>query len=87
MKDKTREEEIEQKIIDYMEEYTKKNDYSPTIREICEAVGFKSTNTGHNYVTRLIEKGRICKSPIKSRTLQLVRNELTADEMFEKLRI
>ena len=37
----------EQKILDFMKNEIKKKGYPPTVREICAAIGIKSTSTAH----------------------------------------
>ena len=51
---------------------TLKNDgYSPSVREICEAVNLKSTSTVQYHLKKLEKKGVINKSEGKSRSLHL----------------
>ncbi len=49
--------------------------YSPTIREICSALGIKSTSTVHSDIRALEEKNLIKKDPSKPRTVLPVDNE------------
>ena len=49
--------EREQKILDYMKEEIRKKGYPPTVREICAALGIKSTSTAHKDIAKLVEKG------------------------------
>ena len=52
--------------------FTLKNDgYSPSVREICEAVNLKSTSTVQYHLNKLEKKGVINKSEGKSRSLHL----------------
>jgi repressor LexA len=52
--------------------FTLKNDgYSPSVREICEAVNLKSTSTVQYHLNKLEKKGVINKSDGKSRSLHL----------------
>jgi repressor LexA len=61
----------EQRILDYMKEELKLKGYPPTVREICTALGIKSTSTAHNDLARLARKGYIKKDPAKPRALML----------------
>ncbi len=61
--------EKEQAIYDYITETIEREGYSPTVRDIQNALGIKSTSTVHAYLTRLAEKGMIRKDPGKSRTI------------------
>lgn len=55
MKDNEKEREILKAIIAYITSHG----YSPTIREIGDAVGLKSTSSTQVYVKRMIRKGII----------------------------
>ena len=60
-----------QEILEYIN-FTLKNDgYSPSVREICEAVNLKSTSTVQYHLNKLEKKGVINKSDGKSRSLHL----------------
>ena len=60
-----------QEILEFIN-FTLKNDgYSPSVREICEAVNLKSTSTVQYHLNKLEEKGVINKSDGKSRSLHL----------------
>ena len=60
-----------QEILDFIN-FTLKNDgYSPSVREICEAVNLKSTSTVQYHLNKLEKKGVINKSERKSRSLHL----------------
>ena len=45
--------EREQKILDYMKEEIREKGYPPTVREICAALGIKSTSTAHKDIAKL----------------------------------
>jgi repressor LexA len=61
----------EKEILDYIN-FTIKNDgYSPSVREICEAVDLKSTSTVQYHLKKLEKKGVISKSVGKSRSLHI----------------
>lgn len=61
--------EKEKAIYDYITETIRSEGYSPSVRDIQNAVGIKSTSTVHAYLNRLAEKGLIRKETGKSRTL------------------
>ena len=69
MKDFNLLKEREQKILKYMIEEIKDKGYPPTVREICAAVGIKSTSTAHKDIDNLMKAGFIKKDPAKPRTL------------------
>ena len=61
--------EKEKAIFDYINETIRTEGYAPSVRDIQNAVGIKSTSTVHAYLNRLAEKGMIRKETGKSRTL------------------
>lgn len=50
---------MEQKVFNCIAEYIKEHNYPPSIRELCELTGIKSTSSVHRYVCDLIQKGKI----------------------------
>lgn len=63
--------ERERRVYDYLCSTIEKNGYSPSVRDIKEAVGVKSTSTIHSYLERLEKKGYIRKEQGKSRTVRI----------------
>ena len=51
--------------------------YPPTVRDICEAVGLKSTSTVHAHLERLEVLGLIRRDPTKPRAIELVDDEFS----------
>lgn len=47
------------KIYDYIVQYMQEHYYSPTVREISEATGIKSTSTIHAHLLTLDKQGKI----------------------------
>lgn len=68
-------EEMQQKILDFLNEEVKQKGYPPSVREICSAVGFRSTSTVHSYLEKLKKEGLIQKDATKPRALKIVRND------------
>ncbi len=64
--------ENQQKILDFINKQIEKKGYPPSVREICSAVGFKSTSTVHGYLEKLKKEGLIQKDPTKPRALKVV---------------
>lgn len=62
----------ERKILDFIKKQIKDLGYPPSVREICKAVGLKSTSSVHMYLARLTEKGAISKASLKTRALRIV---------------
>ncbi len=67
--------EKEQKVLDFIISQVKDTGYPPSVREICRAVGFKSTCSAHQYIQKLAEKGYLEKSSLKMRALKVVEEE------------
>lgn len=59
-------------ILRYMKEEIKTKGYPPTVREICSALGIKSTSTVHKDIETLVKAGHIIKDPSKPRALMVV---------------
>jgi len=59
----------QQIILDFIQERIKTKGYPPSVREIGEAVGLKSSSTVHSHLMQLEEKGYIRKDPTKPRAL------------------
>jgi repressor LexA len=62
----------QQKILDFMNRHLLEKGYPPSVREICEAVGFKSTSSVHAYLKWLEEEGQIQKDVDKPRALRIM---------------
>jgi repressor LexA len=64
--------EREQRILDYMKAEIRMKGYPPTVREICAAIGIKSTSTAHKDIESLVRQGYLVKDPSKPRALMVV---------------
>ena len=67
----------EQRVLEYIKKEIKDTGYPPSVREICAALGFKSTSSAHQYIWRLAEKGYIDKGDLKTRAIKVVGTEPT----------
>lgn len=56
-------------ILEFIQERIRTKGYPPSVREIGEAVGLKSSSTVHAHLVQLEEKGYIRKDPTKPRTI------------------
>lgn len=59
----------QQEILAFMKKTIAEKGFSPTVREICEALNIKSTSTVHNDIKILEEQGLVRKDPAKPRTV------------------
>jgi repressor LexA len=56
-----------------LQHYVKEHGFSPTVRELCQITGIKSTSTIKGYIDRLVEKGVIEKEDGKPRTIRILK--------------
>lgn len=68
--------EKQNEIYEFLKTYTDNKGYPPSVREICEAVGLKSTSSVHGHLKRLEGKGLIRRDPTKPRALEIIDNSL-----------
>lgn len=75
----------QEEILEFMKDCILKKGYPPTVRDICEAVGLKSTSSVHAHLETLELNGYIRRDPTKPRAIeiiddsfQMVRNEMTS---------
>ena len=61
--------ERQQQILNAITGYINEKGYSPTIRELADMVGIKSSSTLHGHLQRLEKKGYITKERGKPRTI------------------
>ena len=61
----------ENRILEYITKRIEETGYSPSVRDIRDALGIKSTSTVHSYLERLEKKGAIVKDQGKSRSLRI----------------
>ena len=64
------------KILEYIKQEIQEKGYPPSVREICQAVGLKSTSTVHGHLTRLEKKGLIRRDATKPRALEVLEEPL-----------
>lgn len=60
------------KIINFIKNEILSKGYPPSVREICDAVGLKSTSTVHGHLERLEKKGIIRRDPTKPRAIEII---------------
>lgn len=62
----------QQRILEFIKSEIQAKGYPPSVREIGDAVGLKSTSTVHGHLTRLEKKGLIHRDPMKPRAMEVV---------------
>lgn len=70
----------QQQILDYIKEEILDKGYPPAVREICEAVGLKSTSSVHSHLETLEKNGYIRRDPTKPRAIEI------CDDSFQVVR-
>ena len=64
--------ESQMKILAYIKAEIEQKGYPPSVREICQAVGLKSTATVHGHLNALEEQGLIRRDATKPRAMEVV---------------
>ncbi len=67
----------QQKILDFIKSEIEQKGYPPSVREICAAVGLRSTSTVHAHLNHLEEQGLIRRDSTKPRALEVLDGSLT----------
>lgn len=62
----------EKAILAFVRDQVHENGFPPSIREVCDEFGIKSTNGARYYLNRLHEKGYIIRNPRISRGIELI---------------
>ena len=74
----------QQRILDFIKAEIQTKGYPPSVREIAQAVGLKSTSTVHGHLQRLEKRGLLHRDAMKPRAMEVtgdpnfVRNNSTA---------
>ena len=71
--------DIERRILDFMVEYLRSNTYQPSIREIGERFGIKSTKTVSEHLQALAQKGFLERDPSRSRGVRILGMDMNPD--------
>lgn len=72
----------EKDIVEFIRQKITDSGYPPTVREICDSVGLRSTSTVHSYLGRLERLGVIKRDPASSRAI-----EVTEDIVWRRKKI
>ena len=70
----------QQKILEFIKSEVQAKGYPPSVREIGDAVGLKSTSTVHGHLTRLEKKGLLHRDSMKPRAM-----EVLGDDVYPRL--
>ena len=70
----------QEEILNYIKDEILERGFPPAVREICQAVGLKSTSSVHSHLESLEKNGYIRRNPTKPRAIEIL------DESFNMLR-
>ncbi len=59
------------RVMDYIRKFTEENGYTPSVREIGQECGIKSTATVHSYIEKLQNRGYLNKTDNKKRAVTI----------------
>ncbi len=59
-------------ILEFIKEQIALKGYPPSVREVCNAVGLKSTSTVHSHLNKLEKCGYIRRDPTKPRAIEVL---------------
>ncbi len=76
--------EQQKRILNYIKSEVNTKGYPPSVREICTAVGLKSTSTVHGHLSKLEKNGYIRRDPTKPRAIELLGNNYNEENNFGK---
>ncbi|MCC3868548.1 transcriptional repressor LexA [Terrisporobacter mayombei] len=66
-------------IFEFIKEQQLTKGYPPSVREICSAVGLKSTSTVHSHLNKLEKLGYIRRDPTKPRAIEILNGNSLGD--------
>lgn len=72
----------QKQVLDFIKQFIAKNQLAPTVRDIQNGVGIKSTSTVSNDLTKLEKEGYIERSNLKSRAIKLLVDNEYEDEIL-----
>lgn len=64
--------EMQAAVFQYLKAHVKEKNYAPSVRDICRAVGLKSTSSVFSYLNDLEAMGLIRKDPTHPRAIQIL---------------
>lgn len=69
----------QKKVLDFIKNFIKKNDYAPSLEEIKKYLGLSSVSTAHHYVKKLQEDGYLLKEYNHPRSIRTMAEKRTVD--------
>ena len=65
----------QQRVYEYLTEFTRRNGYSPSVREICDDLELSSTSTVFGHLETLEKKGYIRRGTGKNRAIEIINDK------------
>ncbi|TZE80797.1 transcriptional repressor LexA [Calorimonas adulescens] len=69
--------EPQERILEYIKETMKVKGYPPSVRDVCNALGFNSTATVYEHFKSLEKKGYIRRDPSKPRAIEVIDSKIS----------
>ena len=60
-----------EKVLNFISEFTKKNSYPPSVREMCAGLGISSTATIVYHLKKLEEQGKLSREKSRNRAIEV----------------
>ncbi len=73
----------QQMIFDFIKDEVRKKGYPPSVREIGEAIGLRSSSTVHAHLAKIEKKGYIRRDPTKPRAIEILLPDSPASPHFQ----
>ena len=67
-----KQKQTQERILEFIKKTVQDKGYPPSVREIGEAVGLKSTSTVHGHLVRLERKGLLHRDSMKPRAMEIL---------------
>lgn len=67
--------EKQQLVLQFIKDEIQCRGYPPTVREICQGLGLRSSSTVHAHLSQLEKKGYIRRDPTKPRAIEVLMDE------------
>ena len=62
----------QEQVLEFIQEEIRSRGYPPTVREICQGLGLRSSSTVHAHLSQLEKKGYIRRDPTKPRAIEVL---------------
>lgn len=73
-----------EKVYQWIKQYMLETGYCPSVREICEGLGFKATSTAHRYLIKLEDQGLVLRKSEGSPVFTLTSLEYREVPLWQK---